>query len=73
MNPPCPLLNRFLSPVVGSDALAGGGVRAIRYALEAGPVEVVAIDHSKEACEGKPTYIHTVAVLRSSFYCAVFQ
>ncbi|CAN0528160.1 unnamed protein product, partial [Ectocarpus sp. 12 AP-2014] len=28
-----------------------GGVRAIRYALEAGPVEVLANDHSEEACE----------------------
>ncbi|CAN0015291.1 unnamed protein product, partial [Ectocarpus sp. 6 AP-2014] len=30
------------------DVLAGGGVRAIRYALEAGPVEVLANDHSEE-------------------------
>ena len=36
-----------------SDALAGGGVRAIRYALEAGgPVEVVANDQSMDACQG---------------------
>ena len=27
-------------------------MRAIRYALEAGPVEVLAIDKSGEACEG---------------------
>lgn len=32
--------------------MAGGGVRAIRYALEAGPAEVVANDRSGEACEG---------------------
>ena len=39
---------------LGSDALAGGGVRAIRYALEAGgPVEVVANDHSMGACQGR--------------------
>ncbi|CAN0245577.1 unnamed protein product, partial [Scytosiphon promiscuus] len=30
------------------DVLAGGGVRAIRYALEAGPVEVLANDQSAE-------------------------
>lgn len=35
-----------------SDALAGAGVRAIRYALEAGPVQVTANDKSKDACEG---------------------
>lgn len=41
------------APLLGSDALAGGGVRAIRYALEAGgPVEVVANDHSRDACQG---------------------
>lgn len=39
--------------MIGSDALAAGGVRAIRYALEAGPAEVVANDHSGEACEGR--------------------
>lgn len=46
--------NTPAASLLGSDALAGSGVRAIRYALEAGgPVEVVANDLSLDACQGE--------------------
>ncbi|CAM9493038.1 unnamed protein product, partial [Ascophyllum nodosum] len=57
----CPSMEREDSARLGAsrtepvlkicDAMAAGGVRAIRYMLEAGPVQVVANDHSKKACE----------------------